>query len=839
MQKWILARPVLVQTIQQALDEYRIVLLQAPAGYGKTALARAATLGRATVWYEVAPWDKDAFPASLVESVAQVHQDFGRRVRDLQAEGAAPDRLGAEFSAALSGVADPTVIVVIDDAHQLEEDAFSRFIEGAGKALPDQARILLLSRALPAFAAGELVLRGRLATYDARALAFGENDVAELIERGLDPSAVENAMKEAAGWPAGVDLLLRDGSERRRLADALANLVDADDAPLLQRLAVFETVDATALALCGSGSEARVRGLAQRGAMIDELPEGNGWRLHPMLRAMLLDRLRRHDAGAERAIHAEAAKAYARAGRIGPALFHLERSDDLKTMISLRRYTVDALLTGDAERIAKFAARARGAGIRDEPLFAFIAAYRAKTHGTSDVRRAFCAAADASDAAGDDLLAFESRIQIVEHELARGDRVDAARMHELRERGARLGPSRHASALVRAGWNEILHGRFEEALALATDAPSTGTIVETSLLVPLRAYAMTVLGFFDEADREMAAFLAQIEDRSPRTYEQMLVWAARLAWLRGEARAAADYAQHAHRIGKCYDFKTEAAPLALILAETAVHAENVDDALAGARDAEETAAQTWYGRDQERTPELARWLRLRARFLRKRDADAALAETVRDIGDAKQTVVRAALCADAAWYAEIAKDERAEQLRGRAASEAARAAAVDAYDVVTVADAAERVEFLARMHGENGTLPRPATAPFGALVAKRRGRTGFAELGERVHEDGFADLLARYQTRGRRFEAVLAERLAKRMPGRQLDGLPEPLTQRETQVLALLVNGLTNKEVAQRLALSPRTVEVHVANILAKMDVNSRARAISKAVRLGIVPEPA
>lgn len=61
------------------------------------------------------------------------------------------------------------------------------------------------------------------------------------------------------------------------------------------------------------------------------------------------------------------------------------------------------------------------------------------------------------------------------------------------------------------------------------------------------------------------------------------------------------------------------------------------------------------------------------------------------------------------------------------------------------------------------------------------------------------------------------------------------LTARETEILALLVEGLTNKEIALRLVLSPRTIETHVVRVLGKLGVGSRSRAIAKAVRTGLV----
>jgi DNA-binding NarL/FixJ family response regulator len=69
-------------------------------------------------------------------------------------------------------------------------------------------------------------------------------------------------------------------------------------------------------------------------------------------------------------------------------------------------------------------------------------------------------------------------------------------------------------------------------------------------------------------------------------------------------------------------------------------------------------------------------------------------------------------------------------------------------------------------------------------------------------------------------------------------GLIEPLSERETEVLRLLAGGLTNKDIAQELILSVRTVEAHLRNIFGKLDVRSRTEAALWAVRKGYVHEP-
>jgi DNA-binding NarL/FixJ family response regulator len=65
---------------------------------------------------------------------------------------------------------------------------------------------------------------------------------------------------------------------------------------------------------------------------------------------------------------------------------------------------------------------------------------------------------------------------------------------------------------------------------------------------------------------------------------------------------------------------------------------------------------------------------------------------------------------------------------------------------------------------------------------------------------------------------------------------PETLTERETQVLRLLAQGASNKEIARDLFLGEKTVKTHVSNVLSKLGVQSRTQAALRAVQLGLVP---
>lgn len=62
------------------------------------------------------------------------------------------------------------------------------------------------------------------------------------------------------------------------------------------------------------------------------------------------------------------------------------------------------------------------------------------------------------------------------------------------------------------------------------------------------------------------------------------------------------------------------------------------------------------------------------------------------------------------------------------------------------------------------------------------------------------------------------------------------LTKREIEVLTLVIEGRSSKDIADALYVSKRTVDFHLANIYEKLQVSNRVQAFRRATRLGLIP---
>jgi DNA-binding NarL/FixJ family response regulator len=127
------------------------------------------------------------------------------------------------------------------------------------------------------------------------------------------------------------------------------------------------------------------------------------------------------------------------------------------------------------------------------------------------------------------------------------------------------------------------------------------------------------------------------------------------------------------------------------------------------------------------------------------------------------------------------------------------------------------------------------------LAALRAGADGFLSKGASPAElvDGILRVArGEHALSGSAVNAVVAH--VSVTPGISVDAeaarLVDELTAREREVVTYLVQGLTNREIAEALCLSPLTVKTHVNHAMVKLFVRDRAQLVTVAVRAGILP---
>lgn len=92
---------------------------------------------------------------------------------------------------------------------------------------------------------------------------------------------------------------------------------------------------------------------------------------------------------------------------------------------------------------------------------------------------------------------------------------------------------------------------------------------------------------------------------------------------------------------------------------------------------------------------------------------------------------------------------------------------------------------------------------------------------------------------GTMIQPAVTERILRGLGGLACDfpslDPPDPLTERETEILRLMAGGYSNREIATALELAEGTVKNHISSILSKLGVRDRTRSVLKAVQLGLI----
>jgi ATP/maltotriose-dependent transcriptional regulator MalT len=909
----LVPRASFVEAVALAIRTHRLIVIQAPTGYGKTSAAAltVASVGLPTVWYTVQPWHAGDFVDPLVSEVRTVREDFGRLTLALAAHGRPPSddadalrrwmvRIGASFAQELGNIPQ-RLILVIEDYHVLEGDqALWDFIAGAMRQLPDTVTLVLIGRAMPALPLAEWIAQGRAAVFGAEDLKFTSLEtqlVAHKHGLELDEPRAAELCSQCEGWPAGISLLVSARTKpaaRQESASAMqaTRLIEQHVATLpgeliefLERTSPLEILEASVLEQHGGLSTARhlLRDLERRGEMLSVLRSGETYRLHPLMREAMLDRVRERD-GDEGVAHLNtwAGEMLEAAGRLAPALFHFERARDKERLVRFLTAHIDTLFAdGHGEQAARTARELTKRGADIPVLVGRVQGMLLRQRGLPGSRELFLAALQSAKQRSDEDSIFALRVQLLWGSL---DRLDPTVVTEIggfvREADA-LGAQQKATGLILLGWTKTIEADWTAALEKAAAAAELGAAspdlrYRSALLY---AYVATCLGQFDRADAKMSELLRDLEASEHVVLLCCtLFWYARLSLIWGDHNAAADYARQGTTLGRDLNLHAELASVYYVLAEIYAGAGQRENCMQATDMLREHAPAAWYQPDRERMAAFAQQMIARCAFAAGSAGDALRIVRAALESTSPPPSERAAMRADAALYAMLADEADARTALEQAITDVRSTAPFDAVDASSLASAAAMLELVhaAAPDGFAPTFEGLTTAErYRRFIESRKDIADLRELATSLRRlatrdggpaDDVAVLLAareKLEHRGATFEAAalsaLIESIGRRHPETAAAFRATPLdqsstraklestqvtrgstlTKREAEVLALVALGLTNKEIAQRLDLSRRTVETHVERVLGKLNAASRTRAVAEAIRAGLLPATA
>ncbi len=331
-----------------------VALIAAPAGYGKTTLTAqwlaTGRGGRAAAWVSVDAADND--PGRLWTHVAAALERAGCAL--------APDVAG--FMAANSGdliagllprlvnamaSMDEDVVLILDDFHYLQAAACREQVEFLIENLPEQAHLVIVSRADPGLRLGRLRASGLLAEIRAEQLSFDSDEAATLLgaeQVKLSAPGLAHLMGQTEGWPAGVylaglslsgrpdadELVYSRGVNKRFITSYFAEEVLSQDSDQLREfILTMSILDRFCAPLCDAvgdttGSAQVLDDLERRNQFLVPLDgEGRWFRFHHLFAAVARSELEALHGDRIPHLHERAAQWHRTNGDIAEAISHL------------------------------------------------------------------------------------------------------------------------------------------------------------------------------------------------------------------------------------------------------------------------------------------------------------------------------------------------------------------------------------------------------------------------------------------------------------------------------------------------------------------------------------
>lgn len=874
------ARMRLLDRLDSSVN-HRLTVVSAPAGYGKTTLLSQWIDRRAepVCWYSLDRSDND--PAQFIRyflaSVQRVDPDVGTLVPGmLQPPRPLPGQ--TVLIALINDVAasENEFIVILDDYQEVEARSVHEALGYLIEHMPDNMHLILATRADPPVNLPQLRARGQLLEFRAADLSFTADDAElffqDVMRVRLSKQQVDALVEKAEGWIAGLQIaaiVLQDQPDLARAVQSFAgshrHILDYLATEVIERLpgptqdflcqtAILDDLEASLCdAITGRSDSRRIlEQLDRESQFIVPLDDDRRWyRYHRLMAEALRRRTERLDAGQLAVLHRRASAWYEERGMVDAAIEHAFKGSDIDRAAALIEEGAEAILKrSQIVTLLEWLNRLPEEQIRLRPRLNIAYAWALLLSGGSvqavrarledPAHRATAGWASAEVAVISALiatlngdwssgLAYSRRAlaglpedQIFLRSIAagnlgmahvlRGDVESAIRaFNESIALAQESGNVMFAVAsLSNLGGLYIVQGHLRLAAAVYRQALELATTRQGRRL-PVACRALIGLGEIArewndlEQARQLLEEAVELSQQYSETGELMVYLnLARVLQAQGEGERALDLAYRAEGIARQStesDFDDRLVDMAL--ARLWIQQGNTTSASewAARRGFEQgSPGDALAGDDIRSTPydlREAEWLQFARLQLARNRAAAAL--------DILQALLR----------------EAERQGRARRLHEILVLMALARNETGSVELAVDCLErSLARAEPEGYTRVYIDEGPPMAKLLREAARRG-------VRKEYCQRLLSALQQEERGQAPVSNGSEA---------GLAEPLSARELEVLQLLAEGYTNREIGERLYISLSTVKGHNANIFGKLLTKNRTEAVARARQLGILP---